>query len=58
MFTSLKKPFTRDYWADMMEPSDDEKLVDLKLLSYSYIEAGLIEAIGSYVFFSSLMILG
>jgi len=32
-----------------MEPSDDEKLVDGKLLSYSYIEAGLIETIGSLV---------
>lgn len=57
MFTNLTRPFTRDYWADMMEPTDDEKLVDMKLLSYSYIEAGLIESIGSYVIFFSSMIL-
>jgi len=49
MFTSFTRPFTREYWIDMMEPSDDEKLVDLQLLSYSYLEAGLIETIGSLV---------
>ena len=47
MFTSFTRPFTREYWIDMMEPSDDEKLVDLQLLSYSYLEAGLIETIGA-----------
>jgi sodium/potassium-transporting ATPase subunit alpha len=30
-----------------MEETDDEKLVDAKLLSYSYLEAGMIETIGS-----------
>jgi sodium/potassium-transporting ATPase subunit alpha len=29
-----------------MEPTDDETLVDGKLLSYAYLEVGMIEAIG------------
>ena len=33
-----------------MEQTDDETLVDGKLLSYAYLEAGVIEMIGSYVY--------
>lgn len=44
--TKFTKPFTREYWEDVMEPTDNEDLVDLKLLSYSYLEAGLIETLG------------
>lgn len=43
----LKAPFTREFWLDRFEPSDDETLVDNKVLSYSYIEVGLIETMGS-----------
>lgn len=32
-----------------MERTDDESLVDGKLLSYSYLEAGVIEMLGAYV---------
>ncbi|KDQ10530.1 hypothetical protein BOTBODRAFT_58067 [Botryobasidium botryosum FD-172 SS1] len=45
----IKAPFTRVYWEDMFEKSDDETLVDAKLLSYSYLEAGVIEMIGALV---------
>jgi sodium/potassium-transporting ATPase subunit alpha len=43
----LKAPFTREFWLDRFEPSDDETLVDNKVLSYAYLEVGLIETIGS-----------
>jgi sodium/potassium-transporting ATPase subunit alpha len=43
----LKAPFTREFWLDRFEPSDDETLVDNKVLSYAYIEVGLIETMGS-----------
>ncbi|KAI0263789.1 aminophospholipid-transporting P-type ATPase [Gloeopeniophorella convolvens] len=45
----LKAPFTREFWEDRFESSDDETLVDGKLLSYAYLEAGMIEMIGSLV---------
>ncbi|KDE09553.1 hypothetical protein, variant [Microbotryum lychnidis-dioicae p1A1 Lamole] len=44
---SAKAPFTRQFWVDAFEPSDDETLVDRNLLSYSYLEAGMIELIGA-----------
>lgn len=47
--TSLKAPFTRQYWEDAFEGSDDETLVDGKLLSYAYLEAGMIEFAGACV---------
>ncbi|KAJ7491121.1 aminophospholipid-transporting P-type ATPase [Mycena latifolia] len=43
----LRKPFTRSYWEDAMESADGETLVDGKLLSYAYLEAGIIEMIGA-----------
>jgi len=43
----LKSPFTRQFWEDRFEASDDETLVDRKVLSYAYLEVGVIEAIGS-----------
>jgi len=45
----LKTPFTRLFWEDMFERSDDENLVDSKLLSYAYLEAGVIEMLASLV---------
>lgn len=43
----LKAPFTRQFWRDRFEPSDDETLVDGKVLSYAYLEVGTIETLGS-----------
>jgi sodium/potassium-transporting ATPase subunit alpha len=43
----LKAPFTRQFWEDRFESSDDETLVDSKVLSYAYLEVGLIETLGS-----------
>jgi sodium/potassium-transporting ATPase subunit alpha len=43
----LKAPFTRQFWEDRFEPSDDETLVDGRVLSYAYLEVGVIETIGS-----------
>lgn len=43
----LKAPFTRYFWASAFESSEDETLVDAKLLSYAYLEAGMIEMLGA-----------
>lgn len=43
LVTKLKSPFTRVFWEDLLETNDDETLVDSKLLSYAYLEAGMIE---------------
>ncbi|KAI9508826.1 aminophospholipid-transporting P-type ATPase [Russula earlei] len=43
----LKSPFTREFWVDRFESSEGETLVDAKVLSYSYLEIGIIETIGS-----------
>ena len=45
--TKLQAPFTRTFWEDRFERTDDETLVDAKLLSYAYLEAGLIEMVGA-----------
>ncbi len=45
--TKLKAPFTRQFWEEALERSDDETLVDAKLLSYAYLEAGMIEFAGA-----------
>lgn len=47
--SKLKAPFTRSFWEDMFETTDNESLVDGKLLSYAYLEAGLIETLATYV---------
>jgi len=47
--SKLKIPFTRAFWEDRFEVTDDEALVDGKLLSYAYLEAGLIETLSSLV---------
>ena len=43
----VKAPFTRTFWEDRFERTDNETLVDAKLLSYAYLEAGVIEMIGA-----------
>jgi sodium/potassium-transporting ATPase subunit alpha len=45
--TKLKAPFTRTYWEDKFESTENETLVDNMLLSYSYLEAGLIETLSA-----------
>ncbi|TFK34868.1 aminophospholipid-transporting P-type ATPase [Crucibulum laeve] len=45
--SKLKTPFRRTFWEDMFERSDNESLVDGKLLSYAYLEAGMIETLGA-----------
>ncbi|RPD59319.1 aminophospholipid-transporting P-type ATPase [Lentinus tigrinus ALCF2SS1-7] len=45
--TKLNAPFTRQFWEDALERSEDETLVDGKLLSYAYLEAGMIEFAGA-----------
>lgn len=45
----LKAPFTRDFWEERLEQTGGENLVDGKLLSYAYLEAGIIEMLGSWV---------
>ena len=45
----MKAPFTAVFWEDKLEQTDDETLVDGKLLSYAYLEAGVIEMLGSLV---------
>ncbi|KAG6836592.1 hypothetical protein H0H93_006335 [Arthromyces matolae] len=45
--SKLRAPFTREFWEDAFKQTDDESLVDWKLLSYSYLEAGIIEAVGA-----------
>lgn len=39
----LKTPFRRSFWEERLASTDNESLVDLKLLSYAYLEAGMIE---------------
>jgi len=47
--SNIQAPFTRHFWEDAMESNDDETLVDTKLLSYAYLEAGIIEMLGALV---------
>ncbi|KAL0947648.1 hypothetical protein HGRIS_013735 [Hohenbuehelia grisea] len=49
LLNKVKAPFTREYWEDALEPSNNEALVDNKLLSYAYLEVGMIETFGSLV---------
>ncbi|KAG0148852.1 hypothetical protein CROQUDRAFT_40800 [Cronartium quercuum f. sp. fusiforme G11] len=46
---TIKKPFSKWWWDDLFEESDGESLVDASLLSYSYLQAGMIETIGCLV---------
>ncbi|KZT24017.1 aminophospholipid-transporting P-type ATPase [Neolentinus lepideus HHB14362 ss-1] len=45
----IRAPFTRGFWEERMEDSEAESLVDRKLLSYAYLEAGVIEMLGGLV---------
>ncbi|KAL0577333.1 hypothetical protein V5O48_004657 [Marasmius crinis-equi] len=47
--SKIKSPFTKVFWENMLESSEGERLVDSKLLSYAYLEAGMIMAVGEMV---------
>ncbi|TFK45629.1 aminophospholipid-transporting P-type ATPase [Heliocybe sulcata] len=49
LWGQIKAPFMREFWEDKFEESDAESLVDRKLLSYAYLEAGVIEMVGGLV---------
>lgn len=52
LLTKCREPFTRTWWEDRFEKTENETLVDGKLLSYSYLEAGVIEFAAWCVWFS------
>ncbi|KAF9464625.1 aminophospholipid-transporting P-type ATPase [Collybia nuda] len=45
----LQSPFTRTFWEELVEDSDNETLVDRGLLSYAYLEAGIIETLAAMI---------
>ncbi|KAJ3062448.1 hypothetical protein HDU98_001690 [Podochytrium sp. JEL0797] len=45
----VKKLFTKRYWSEMFEKTEDDVLIDGDVLCYAYIEAGTIETIGCLV---------
>ncbi|KAF8162822.1 aminophospholipid-transporting P-type ATPase [Crassisporium funariophilum] len=48
-FSKMKTPFRRSFWENMTEVTDNETLVDGKLLSYAYLEAGMIETLACLI---------
>ncbi|KAF9108730.1 hypothetical protein BGX29_008262 [Mortierella sp. GBA35] len=48
---SFKAMFTSLYWRERFESTEDEILVDAGLLSWAYLEIGIIETIGALVTF-------
>ncbi|KAJ3065504.1 hypothetical protein HDU98_011139 [Podochytrium sp. JEL0797] len=42
----VKKVFSKRYWVEMFEKTEDDILIDGDVLSYSYLEAGTIQTIG------------
>jgi sodium/potassium-transporting ATPase subunit alpha len=51
----VRQWFTRRYWADKFENTGAEVLVDGPVLSWAYLEIGVIESIGSLVAFFVVM---
>ncbi|KAG0245533.1 hypothetical protein B0O80DRAFT_503429 [Mortierella sp. GBAus27b] len=47
----FKSMFTKIYWREKFEPTEEEVLVDGGLLSWAYLEVGIIETIGALVTF-------
>jgi sodium/potassium-transporting ATPase subunit alpha len=47
--SNVKAPLSRSYWQEKFASTEAETLVDSKLLSYAYLEAGMIETLGAYV---------
>ena len=54
-FHTVQQFFTRQYWADKFENTGAEVLVDGPLLSWAYLEIGLIEAAGALTSFFVVM---
>ncbi|KAF4636901.1 hypothetical protein G7Y89_g1176 [Cudoniella acicularis] len=52
---TVKQFFTKVYWVDKFENTGGEVLVDGPLLSWAYIEIGMIEAVGCLVSFFVVM---
>jgi sodium/potassium-transporting ATPase subunit alpha len=48
---TIRQLFTREYWVDKLENTGAEVLVDGPLLSWAYLEIGMIEAIGALTSF-------
>jgi sodium/potassium-transporting ATPase subunit alpha len=42
----VRRPFTREFCTNFFEKTEDDRLIDSKILSYVYIEAGMIELAG------------
>ncbi|KAJ2708638.1 hypothetical protein H4R19_004649, partial [Coemansia spiralis] len=51
MVAAVRAPFTRVWWQDALERTEGEVLVDGELLSWSYLEAGMLSCIASLVVF-------
>ncbi|KAL0079975.1 hypothetical protein F4703DRAFT_1871952 [Phycomyces blakesleeanus] len=47
IYNSVVPFFTRAYWSEKLIKTDDDVLVDLPLLSWAYLEVGIIEVIGA-----------
>ncbi|KAI8643322.1 hypothetical protein BD408DRAFT_415049 [Parasitella parasitica] len=47
IYYTLHELFSVGYWKEKFEKNDNEVLVDLPLLSWAYLEIGIIEAIGN-----------
>lgn len=45
----LQRFFTKRFWAEMMEDTDEEVLVDVNVMSWAYLEAGTIISLGCFV---------
>ncbi|KAG0092103.1 hypothetical protein BGZ93_003295 [Podila epicladia] len=48
---NFKAWFTQVYWREKFESTEEEVLVDAKLMSWAYLEIGIIQAIGGLVTF-------
>ncbi|KAK4186973.1 putative type IIC NA+/K+/H+-transporting ATPase [Podospora australis] len=56
---NIHQHFTKDYWKDKFESTGGEVLVDGPLLSWAYLEVGIIEAVGAmFSFFLVLHVRG
>jgi sodium/potassium-transporting ATPase subunit alpha len=47
----IRAPFTKIFWQEKFEKTDDEILVDFPLLSWAYLEVGIIESFGALLTF-------
>ncbi|OAQ58015.1 aminophospholipid-transporting P-type ATPase [Pochonia chlamydosporia 170] len=52
---NVSQLFTKEYWVDKFENTGAEVLVDGPLLSWSYLEIGLVEAVGALTAFFVVM---